>query len=138
MARQYENLSPFLLTLVEQWKFVQIDNPKESVIVKWLLIFFRNMLVLGESEVGIRNLLSNVESIPHNLVELYLSFTDEIIKKVSSPEYLLFSNDSTSSYDHILLQYSPKLSKMSRFPVNSFDVAAIIFRLKKTMSGSLL
>lgn len=138
MARQYENLSPFLLTLVEQWKFVQIENPKESVIVKWLLIFFRNMLVLGESEVGIRNLLSNVESIPHNLVELYLSFTDEIIKKVSSPEYLLFSNDSTSSYDHILLQYSPKLSKMSRFPVNSFDVAAIIFRLKKTMSGSLL
>ncbi|CDO94888.1 unnamed protein product [Kluyveromyces dobzhanskii CBS 2104] len=135
LARQYENHSPFLMALIEQWKFVEIGNPKESVIVKWLLVFFRNMLVLGESENGIRSLLSSFENIPKDLVDFYLSFDDDSIKNLSKPELLLVQNDSTSTYDHILLKTTAKLNNVNRFPVNSFDVAAIVFRLKKIITA---
>lgn len=138
MAKEYENISPFLAALAEQWKFVKVDNLETSAVAKWLVVFFRNMIVLGTSKNGAKLLLSKLDNIPANLLDIYLSFEDSTLKETLKTDLLIVQNETTSFYDHLLLQSSAKLATITRVPVNPFDVSAIVFRLNEIQSNSSL
>lgn len=137
-AVPFGNVSPFIMALVEQWEFVEKDKVNSTIINNWILIFLRNMIILGEDQSSIQKLTASMSNIPENLVEKYLYFSNEVIEELNKPEYLLEQKVPTSCFDYILLLTDDKLETFNRFPVNSFDVSAIVFRLRNLVSNHKL
>ncbi|KAH3900113.1 Urb1p SCDLUD_003080 [Saccharomycodes ludwigii] len=137
LSNDYKRISPFILALMEQWEFVD-KSTNYDIICKWLCIFFRNLTFIGESKEGILELVRNRTDIDENLVNLYLSSSEESINKLYElDEY--FVNLGTSFYNYVSILPLKRISSLpTRFPVNMLDVAAIFVRIENIATNEKL
>ncbi|AQZ11115.1 URB1 (YKL014C) [Zygosaccharomyces parabailii] len=138
MSKNYQKISPFLVVLSEQWKFV--DKTSSDIPAKWLCIFLRTMVISGESATGIKKLAEDLlTDVPAECIETYLSFEkyDFKAQKLFSDESYLLSNfQETSFCEHITTMPYEKISKLTRYPLNELDAVGIIWRLQNLMIDS--
>lgn len=134
-ANKFGRISPFLMTVVEQLSYVSIED-ENSIIIKWLLIFMRNMIVLGETSLGIHELIQKLEHCTPGLSKMYFGFSDEDLLDLATSNELLSDHSESSFFSYFLLLPSNKLQYIKRFPVNSFDASAIIFRINFMISNT--
>ncbi|AET38880.1 Urb1p Ecym_3393 [Eremothecium cymbalariae DBVPG len=130
IAKDYDNVSPFIVALCEQWKHVDRESPN-NVAAEWLLLFLRGMVIIGESSTGICRLSTTLEGIEKSLIEVYLNFSayESCIPLLSEKDYLLSSSSDFSFVDYISLVDISEIANITRYPVNDLDVAGILFRV---------
>ncbi|CAI4601437.1 BFH_collapsed_G0033580.mRNA.1.CDS.1 [Saccharomyces cerevisiae] len=132
MAKEYNYISPFIMCLSEQWKYVDKSGNPEFLI-KWLILFLRNMIFIGEDHIGIDKLVKNVfPEVSDHDVNIYLKLDsfEENIKKTNSSNSLISSMKSSSFFQYISALPSKNLMNISRLPVNKLDAAGILFRVQ--------
>lgn len=119
-AKEYNHISPFIMGLSEQWKYVDKNNL--SVFVnKWLLLFLRNMIFIGENHTGIIRLVKDAfPEINAHYANLYLKFDsfEENIKELNNSDSLISSMKNSSFFQYVSLLPSKALTNISRLPVN--------------------
>lgn len=135
MAQKFGTISPFMVALLQQWKFVSNeDGEGTALVVKFICIFFRNMSMIGESQAGILSAaLEFIGEEQNEILELYLNFStyESKIQELRSNEKWLLSSHMDSSFaQYITLAPYKQLKKITRYPVGEYDVVATIFRLK--------
>ncbi|SCU99508.1 LADA_0H20208g1_1 [Lachancea dasiensis] len=134
MATSSENCSPFLVALVEQWGFVDTKTAFDRGL-KWLLIFLRSTVFIGEPFHGIYALLEPVPTIPRDMKDVYLNFQEyerELVN-LRKPEYLVANDMDNSFFQCVTLTEASTLGVLARFPVNELDVAGLISRLQSIL-----
>lgn len=133
-AQSFENISPFLVTLAEQWKFINqetLEKEEFELTMKWVLIFFRTMVITGEDEAGIQKMVKECfQNIESNLVATYLNFTNADTTTINNNEFLLANSVDSSYFQYIDLLDYKKLKNITRFPVNDMDIIAILSKIK--------
>lgn len=110
MAKEYNYISPFIMCLSEQWKYVDKSGNPEFLI-KWLILFLRNMIFIGEDHIGIDKLVKNVfPEVSDHDVNIYLKLDsfEENIKKTNSSNSLISSMKS-SSFSSIFRRFHLKI-----------------------------
>lgn len=131
-AKEYNHISPFIMGLSEQWKYVDKNNL--SVFVnKWLLLFLRNMIFIGENHTGIIRLVKDAfPEINAHYANLYLKFDsfEENIKELNNSDSLISSMKNSSFFQYVSLLPSKALTNISRLPVNRLDATGILFRVQ--------
>lgn len=134
LAQSYENISPYLLTVAEQWKFIiedTLDKNDFDLTMKWVLIFFRTMVITGENETGVQNVIKDCfQNIPTDLINTYLNFESIVTADLNKKECLLKESVESSFFHYINLLNYEKLKTISRLPVNDMDIVAILFKIK--------
>lgn len=134
MSQPYENISPCLMVLAEQWKYIrqeQITEKEFDITLKWILIFCRTMVIIGENETGVQKLIKDY--FPHissTLINTYLNFSSCNIEDLNKPEYLLKDCIEASFFHYVNLLEYKKLQTTSRIPVSNLDVTALLFKIK--------
>ncbi|EJS42906.1 urb1p [Saccharomyces arboricola H-6] len=132
LAKEYNHISPFIMGLSEQWKYVDKCN-QSDFIRKWLLLFFRNMIFIGEDDTGISRLVENAfPEINEHDANLYLklgSFEEKIIK-INNSDFLISSMKNSSFFQYVSSLPSKDMTNISRLPVNRLDAAGILFRVQ--------
>lgn len=133
-AQSFENISPYLVTLAEQWKFIKqetLEKEEFELTMKWILIFFRTMAITGEHEAGIRKIVKeSFQNIDINLVSTYLNFASVDTTALNNDEFLLNNSVDSSFFHYIDLLDYKKLKSISRVPVNDMDIIAILSKIK--------
>ncbi|AGO13433.1 AaceriACL095Cp [[Ashbya] aceris (nom. inval.)] len=138
-SKDYGYISPFIVVISEQWKYVEKDTPYD-VIAKWMLLFFRSMIILGEPEQGILDLARKLDGIDQSLTERYLDIDryEEKVSNLSAKEYLLSSNIDFSFSDYITLLPVSAIATTTRYPINDLDAAALLFRIGNILHADSL
>lgn len=130
MAQNYDNISPFLMTLSEQWKFVEKTDAAFDQLAKWVCIFFRILAITGESQVGLKRLLNErFENIPDGYVAVYLNFDNSDVVALNRADYILNELVDSSFFHYINLVDYKKIKNNTRLPVNDLDALAILFKI---------
>lgn len=132
LSRDYDRISPFLVVLCDQWKFIDRQGSDESL-SKWICILLRTFIMCGESAEGIRRLAEDRTEVPKEYMDIYLTFEnyESKTKKLSSDESLKLSNFQGASFFQLITitPYS-KLPKVARYPVTELDAVGLIWRLQ--------
>lgn len=131
LANKYGNISPFLVALSEQWAFVEKTSPFD-IVLKWLLMYLRITVFTGESTLGIQKLAQGLESVPTQMVDVYLGFDcyEKMLPEMRKKEYFLIENVDFSFFQYITLVPVEELKSMIRYPVNELDAMALLYRIK--------
>lgn len=134
MSQPYENISPCLMVLAEQWKYInqeQITEEQSNLTIKWILIFYRIMVIIGEDQDGVTRLMKDYfPGISNRLINSYLNFSDCNVEYFNKPEYLLKDCIDSSFFHYVSLLEYKKLKIMSRVPVCELDITALLFKIK--------
>ncbi|CCH57875.1 hypothetical protein TBLA_0A00740 [Henningerozyma blattae CBS 6284] len=140
ISNNYNNVSPFIMCLMEQWKYVA-KNFDSDLLVKWVLITLRNMVIIGESLDGIKRAIDDhLTGVSKKLVDVYLNFKNYEKKLfiLNQDQYLLKDISTKSFFQHIMLSKYNELDNMNRIPTSVFDVSAIFFRLSIILEDELI
>lgn len=132
LAKDYNYISPFIMGLSEQWKYVDKNNDLDFVI-KWLLLFFRNMILIGEDYTGIRKLVKdNFTEVAEHDVNFYLNLDsfEENDTETNNTNSFFSSMRDFSFFQYISSLPSKELTNVSKFPVSKLDAAGILFRIQ--------
>ncbi|CAI4044998.1 hypothetical protein SKDZ_11G1930 [Saccharomyces kudriavzevii ZP591] len=132
LAKEYYHISPFIICLSEQWKYVD-KNKHSNFVDKWLLLFFRNMIFIGENHTGITKLVEDAfPEINEHDANLYLNLDSfgENIKKTNNATSLISSMKDSSFFQYVSSLPFKDLTNISRLPVNKLDAAGILFRVQ--------
>lgn len=129
MSSNYGHVSPFVVVISEQWKYVDKKTPYDAI-AKWMMLFFRNMIILGEPQQGILDLAMKLDGIEQSLIKRYLATDryEESVSNLSAAEYLLSSNTDFSFADYISTLPVTAIVTTTRYPVNDLDAASLLFR----------
>lgn len=131
MSQEFNYVSPFVLAAVDQWQYVKKDE-NSDLISKWICIFFRSLVFIGESEDGIKSVVKKrLNDIPEDLRNIYLNFSESNIRKLSSSEYLLDRTIESSYGQFLTLSSCKEISASQRIPVNDLDSAIILTKLRQ-------
>ncbi|CAR30717.1 hypothetical protein ZYGR_0P00190 [Zygosaccharomyces rouxii] len=131
-SKDYEKISPFLVVLCDQWKFIDGQGSLESA-AKWICILLRTFIICGESAEGIRRLAESFVGVPKEYLDIYLTFEnyETKTKKLCSDESFKLANfQGASFFQHITITPYSKLTKVVRYPVNELDAVGLIWRLQ--------
>lgn len=133
LSKQYDRISPFLVTLGEQWKFIDRKTSFDAVSI-WICILLRSFIICGEPAEGVRKLAKeNLLEVSEEYKNIYLSFEhyERKTKKLSSDDSFKLSNfQGTSFFQHIAITPYNKLTKVIRYPVNEIDAVGLLWRLE--------
>lgn len=130
MAQDFDNISPFIMTLSEQWKFIDKNDEHFDLLAKWVCIFLRILVITGESSIGIRKLMKeNFENIANEYVKVYLSFESSDVDELNKSEFIVSESVDSSFFHYVNLLDYKKIKNNSRLPVNDLDAVAILFKL---------
>ncbi|ODV97685.1 hypothetical protein PACTADRAFT_47555, partial [Pachysolen tannophilus NRRL Y-2460] len=120
-----EVISPFVVTLFEQWAF--IENDKNIKI--WLVLFIRYLSIIGEpiddliklarESYDIKFIDRNDPLLDHN------NYESKIAKINEGP----FENDD-SFFEYVLTTPLKKMLKNNKIPFNNWDLIGLVTRLK--------
>lgn len=130
ISTEYGFCSPFMVALLEQFKFVNRDVENYDLLLRWICIFARDLLILGDSS-KLRELVAQNISTEKALVATYLNDLDEQnFQTLNSEEsYLLAQNKTSSFYRFITVSPMKSLSNIQRLPVGMEDIQGALFRL---------
>ena len=132
LAKEYNCISPFIMGLSEQWKYVD-KNGNPDFLIKWLLFFFRNMIFIGEDHMGIGKLVKDVfPEVSEDDANLYLKLDsfEENTENTNNSNSLISLMKDSSFFQYISSLPTKKLMNISRLPVNKLDAAGILFRIQ--------
>ncbi|CCF55458.1 hypothetical protein KAFR_0A00200 [Kazachstania africana CBS 2517] len=131
MAQNFENISPFIMVIAEQWKYVEKKAGEPfDLLSKWICIFLRNMHIIGEPYRSIKKLFSEfLEGVSKEDIEASLNFEEFENSTMNNEEPLLNSIVASSFFQFITKLPFQKMSTVSRVPVNELDLAGLLFRL---------
>lgn len=132
LSKDYEKVSPFLIVLCDQWKFIDRKSSLESA-AKWICILLRTFIICGESAEGIRKLSESLDDVPKDYVNIYVTFDnyESKVKNLYSNESLKLSNfQGASFFQHITITPYSKLTNVVRYPVTELDAVGLIWRLQ--------
>ncbi|GAV54285.1 hypothetical protein ZYGR_0AL00170 [Zygosaccharomyces rouxii] len=138
LSKNYEKVSPFLVALCDQWKFIDRQSSLESA-AKWICILLRTFIMCGESAEGIRKLADSLVEVPNEYLDIYLTLDnyETRTKKLYSEESLKLSNfQGMSFFQHITITPYNKLTKVVRYPVTELDAVGLIWRLQNSVRDS--
>lgn len=129
-AMNFHDISPFFCALLEQWHF--LDSTQDNrTIVAWITIFARNMIILGESNVGMQNILFQHLSNAKEFIQSCLTFE---VNERGNNEFGNYLTSDRMAHDVFFNFITTKpimdLARSSRIPETAFDVAGSIFRIK--------
>ncbi|KAL3233597.1 Nucleolar pre-ribosomal-associated protein 1 [Nakaseomyces bracarensis] len=124
----YERISPILIVLAEQLQFIDRTTPYDLV-NEWVMIFLRNMSLIGESKIGIIRLVNSEMKEVVGLLPTY--FDDHIISNNTNPmkkkEHIMNNSKNSSFCQFITLSSLNELSKdISRFATCPMDAAGLM------------
>ncbi|SCU88641.1 LAME_0E00628g1_1 [Lachancea meyersii CBS 8951] len=133
----YGHCSPFLVALTEQWHFMDHRDDCEKP-QKWLIIFLRSAAFIGEPLDGIRALLKSLPSISESLLDTFFDFEnyDMSLNSLRDTQNLVINDVDFSFFQHITLTPALDLDAVARYPINRFDVAGLIQRLRLLLNGN--
>ncbi|KAL6940872.1 hypothetical protein ACO0QE_004790 [Hanseniaspora vineae] len=136
ISTEYGFCSPFMVALLEQFKFVSKDAENYDVLMRWICILARDLLILGDST-KLRELLAQNTGIDKNLTATYLNILDEqnFATLNSDESYLLVQNKASSFYRFITVTPMKSLSNISKIPVGMEDVQGAFFRLSTAVNN---
>ncbi|KTA98025.1 Nucleolar pre-ribosomal-associated protein 1 [Nakaseomyces glabratus] len=131
-ATNFNQISPFIVTLTEQWKFVD-KSTDYDLVLNWLMILTRNLWVVGESRDGILALLR--KELPEFTGEINDYFDINIYSNnencIKENDHILKQMTDQSFFQMITLSSVKELSKGSaRIPTSQFDCASLFFYLE--------
>ncbi|ODQ82020.1 hypothetical protein BABINDRAFT_160231 [Babjeviella inositovora NRRL Y-12698] len=117
-SKELQMLSPFVICLFEQFKFVDRKTDCKAV-CQWIRAFAKYLIVTGEPEEAIRGLLSGYPELSDGIVETQADLIDASFFEwaVSSPESQLTA---------------------ARLPVSEFDAVGALFRVRELVQGPAL
>ncbi|KAG0672647.1 nucleolar pre-ribosomal-associated protein 1 [Maudiozyma exigua] len=129
MSKEYNYISPFIMAITEQWKYVD-KNDNDDIISKWLCIFMRMLVLIGESESGVINVVKNAfADIPETLKDSYLDFSSDAVETLKAEEYLLSGAIDLSYAQFLYLSKWGTIEASQRVPVSDLDASSIIVKL---------
>ena len=129
MSKEYNYISPFVMAITEQWKYVN-KTENYDITSKWLCIFMRMLILIGESESGVINVISNsFAEIPESLKGVYFNFSSGAIDTLKSEEYLLNGAINSSFAQFLYLSKWGTIEASQRVPVSDLDAASVITKL---------
>lgn len=129
MSKEYNYISPFVMAIMEQWKYVD-KTENYDITSKWLCIFMRMLVLIGESESGIMNAIRNTFiDIPESLKDVYFNFSSGAIETLRSKEYLLDGAINSSFAQFLYLTKWGTIEASQRVPVSDLDAASVIIKL---------
>ncbi|CCK73097.1 Urb1p KNAG_0M02440 [Huiozyma naganishii CBS 8797] len=133
LAESYGNISPFIMALMEQWKFVEKSNTiRYTLAAKWLCIYLRSLGISGEAPSCLKDVAGNcLDDIPFDLLDRYLDFSsnETNLKTLNEEKFLMSQNVEMSFFYYITLLPYSEMKTVSRLPINDLDVAGGIFRI---------
>ncbi|AMD20920.1 HDR178Wp [Eremothecium sinecaudum] len=130
MSAEYGYISPFIVALCEQWKYVD-KKTSFDIVSKWILIFLRSMAMIGESSENIFKVLASLDDIDSSLLNVYFPKDyEKNITTISKDQYILSSNMEYAFVDLIALLPVNKISNVVRLPVNDLDACGLLFRIQ--------
>lgn len=131
LGKEYGNVSPFVMAILEQWKFVSGDGDND-LLYRWICIYLRSMIIIGEplkvAEAG-RKFLENVPSL---YIDTYLNFNSSN-NELTNDKVLTLSVGS-SFFQFITSVPYGSIKTSSRVPISDFDSAGLLFRLKEIIT----
>ncbi|CAB4256656.1 Urb1p [Maudiozyma barnettii] len=131
MSKEFNYISPFVMALIEQWKFVD-KTTNYDITSKWVCLFLRSLVFVGESQIGIVNVATQqLLDIPENLRKVYFDFSEDGIETLKSQEYLLNEGIGSSYSLFVTLSKWSSVEKSQRIPVNDLDAAVILVKLRQ-------
>ncbi|SCU94462.1 LAFA_0F21968g1_1 [Lachancea sp. 'fantastica'] len=131
----YGYCSPFLVALVEQYHYTDTASAHDAVL-KWLLIFARSAVFIGEPLDGVKHLMRSVRTIPEALITTFLTLEqdEETLNSLRQPENLVVGDLEFSFFQLVTLTPELELDALVRYPVNDLDVAGLFNRLLSVLS----
>lgn len=135
MAASHSRVSPFIMALFEQWKFVKEDT-EFGLPARWFSLYLRTMIICGEPESGIKlGVKTYLPEVCENYIESYLTPS---AKSAHSPEESTFrSNIRQSSFlELIILSPYSDLKRIIRHPISRLDAVGLVFRINSLVKDS--
>lgn len=139
MSNSYSNISPFVVALIEQFKFVEFST---NILPRFLLILIRSFVVIGEDYSGIKKalnekLIANGVEFSKNDIDLYLNFEnyENKLVELKKNEFHISKIDQISFFQYILLQSENEILKNTRHLITNFDSLAVLFRILLLVKG---
>lgn len=125
---EYDFISPILIVLAEQLKFIDRTTPSD-IVNEWVMILLRNMSLIGESKTGIIKLVES--EIPDIAQLLPIYFDDHIITNDKNPmkskDHIMYNSKVSSFCQFITLSSLKELSKeSSRVATCAMDAAGLL------------
>lgn len=122
-------VSPLLITIFEQWKFVNKETPYD-IVSNWFAVYLRLLIIGGEPLSSITKLLETIEA------------NQDIIKYLPSDSYeknlhslatdgILEVEPESSFLDIITTAPMNKLQSISKIPISHVDIVGALFRLSQ-------
>lgn len=142
-SNEVQRVSVFIVTLLEQWKFLdRSDDEIKDNAERWLGLFLRYAVISGESLTGIETLLETSVENRDSIISLMIP-TEEDSKVYPS----VFATDADLSYADVititpLAQLSTLLSSSSSTtttirPTNEFDILSLLTRVAQIMKSDV-
>ncbi|SMN22604.1 similar to Saccharomyces cerevisiae YKL014C URB1 Nucleolar protein required for the normal accumulation of 25S and 5.8S rRNAs, associated with the 27SA2 pre-ribosomal particle [Maudiozyma saulgeensis] len=131
MSKEFDYISPFVMALTEQWKYVD-RTTNFDITSKWVCLFLRSLVFVGESQRGIVNVVSQyLSDIPDDLKKVYFDFSEEGIETLKSQEYLINEGINSSYAIFVILSKWSTVESSQRIPINDLDAAVILVKLRQ-------
>ncbi|KAH3678497.1 hypothetical protein WICMUC_001514 [Wickerhamomyces mucosus] len=129
-SNELERLSPFIVALFEQWKFVESGEGYETV-SKWLVLYLRYCAICGEPIEPIQKLLA--ESEIDSGLETYLT-----INETSSSDKSFTIASDISFFEFATTAPLEKFSSSKKIPISDFDIIGAFARVKNLLDDESL
>lgn len=128
--------SPVLVTIFEQWKFVDKETPYDLV-SKWFAIFLRFLVIAGEPVEAISKLVQTVDL--DCQIYTYLPSTSyEKDLQTLPTDSLLKVEDNSSFFETITAAPLSKIQNSSKLPTSHLDIVGALFRITKIFNDDML
>lgn len=137
MAASHCRVSPFIMALFEQWKFVERDT-EFDLSTRWFCLYLRTMIVCGEPEEGIKSgVKTYLPAICDEYIDFYLHSSGN--SKLFPDSDTFRSNIMQSSFlELIVLSPYAELKKIVRHPVSQLDATGLLYRVISLINDSMI
>lgn len=131
MSESYGRISPFVMALAEQWKYMD-KSSSFDLPAKWICLYMRIMIICGESQEGLMTLAETLfTDIPKEYIQSNLNFNQysKTSAKLVNEPYMLSKILESSFFEYITLLPYSNMNKITRYPITALDALGLQFRL---------
>lgn len=132
---KYNDLSLFVIVLLEQFKFVfKTESSELEYACAWLFEFLKYLVVIGEPKDSIIELVNQYLTGEQEIPKF-----KEIVNKKNLMETFEFKEGAEDDLTFLEFMISCKYTEpLNKIPVNKFDITGLLFRLKQTSDEDLI
>lgn len=135
-SKDLQRISPLLVTIFEQWKFVDKETPYDLT-SKWFAIFLRLLVIAGEPISAIEKLLEGVDLDCSIFDYLPSGSYEENLQKLQNDPILKVEPNS-SFFDSITTATLNKIQNNVKLPTSHLDLVGALFRVLQISNDNTL